>query len=367
MKELKLLHAADLHLDSPFDALSPEQAAERRAGQRELLFRISDAAEKRGVSAVLLSGDVFEGAAVLPETVRDFNSSLGALTCPVLIAPGNHDPYSAHSMWETMRLPENVYIFKNAAPEPMRFPGVNARFWGAGFQNTFSPPLLRGFTPGERSEDKFDILVLHGDTGTSAADYNPISREDLVKCGMDYVALGHIHARTPLLQVGRTSYAYPGCAEGRGFDETGEKGALLVTLADERVTAEFIPLGGVRYEILSVDISGKDPLEAALSASANLTKNDCCRLVLTGECEEQPDLAALRRELEGRFRELQLRDETIKVRDIWEKRGQNTLGGVYTDKLYALHEAARDDKERRVVALAARYGLSALEDGGDLL
>jgi DNA repair exonuclease SbcCD nuclease subunit len=367
MKALKLLHAADLHLDSPFDALSPEQAAERRAGQRELLFRISDAAEKHGVSAVLLSGDIFEGEAVLPETVRDFNSSLGALSCPVLIAPGNHDPYSAHSVWETMRLPENVYIFKNTAPELMRFPGVNARFWGAGFQSSFSAPLLRGFTPVEKVEGKFDVMVLHGDTGASAEDYNPISREDLVKCGMDYVALGHIHARTPLLRAGRTTYAYPGCAEGRGFDETGEKGALLVTLSDEGVAAEFIPLGGVRYEIIPVDISGKDPLEAALSASAELTENDCCRLVLTGEHAEQPDLAALRRELEGRFRELQLRDETVQARNIWEKRGQNTLSGVFTDRLYAQHEAARDDKERRVVALAARYGLSALEDGGDLL
>ena len=62
MKEIKLLHAADLHLDSAFESLSPEAAEQRRQGQRELLFCIEEIAEKRGASAVLLSGDVFESS-----------------------------------------------------------------------------------------------------------------------------------------------------------------------------------------------------------------------------------------------------------------------------------------------------------------
>ena len=367
MKELKLLHAADLHLDSAFESLTPEQAAERRAGQRELLFVIEETAEKRGVSAVLLSGDVFDGNSVKSETARDFNSALGALNCPVIVAPGNHDAYSANSAWETLRLPENVYIFKNEHIEAVQFPGIPARFWGAGFRNSFSGPLLRGFTPGEKADGCFDIMVLHGDTGAGAADYNAISREDLVKCGMDYVALGHIHARTPVLKAGETAYAYPGCTEGRGFDETGEKGALLVTVSDEGVHAEFVPLGGVRYERVSVDVGGKDVYEAVLAAVSALTPNDCCRLELTGECLEQPDLGLLRRQLEGRFRELQLRDETVKKRDVWALRGHDTLSGVYLDRLYIMYEAAQSAAERRRIELAARYGLSAIENGGDLL
>ena len=34
---VKLLHAADLHLDSAFSALPPEKAAQRRAEQRLVL------------------------------------------------------------------------------------------------------------------------------------------------------------------------------------------------------------------------------------------------------------------------------------------------------------------------------------------
>ena len=36
---IKLIHGADLHLDSPFSGLTPEQAAGRRQEQRELLDR----------------------------------------------------------------------------------------------------------------------------------------------------------------------------------------------------------------------------------------------------------------------------------------------------------------------------------------
>ncbi len=367
MRELKLLHAADLHLDSAFEALSPEQAAERRQGQRELLFSIEEIAEKRGVDVVLLSGDVFEGNSVKSETQRDIGSSLGALSCPVLIAPGNHDPYSAHSVWETLRLPENVYVFKNAELEYVEIKGIPARFWGAGFQNTFSPPLLRGFSAPEKTDDIPDVMVTHGDTGVGASDYNPISRDDLIKSGMDYVALGHIHARTPILRAGKTAYAYPGCSEGRGYDETGEKGALLVTISDNGIKAEFVPLGGVRYEIISVDIGGKDAVAAITDATSDLSANDCCRLILTGECEVPPDVNALRKSLEGKFRELQLRDETVMKRDVWAQRGQDTLTGVFLDRLYIMYESAKSDKELEKISLAAKYGLSAIENGGELI
>ncbi len=367
MKEIKLLHAADLHLDSAFESLSPEAAEKRRQGQRELLFCIQEIAEKRGASAVLLSGDVFESNNIRSETQRDFNSALGALSCPVLIAPGNHDPYSAHSLWETMRLPENVYVFKNAEIEPVSFLGVRALFWGVGFQNTFSKPLLRNFTPPEKNTEKPNIMIIHGDVSAGAADYNPISREDLIKSGMDYVALGHIHVRSPLQKAGETAFAYPGCTEGRGYDETGEKGVLLVTLSESGVSSEFIPLGGVRYEIINVNIGGKEAVRAVEDAVIGLSQNDCCRLILSGECDELPDVNAIRKKFEGRFRELQLRDETTLKRDVWAQRGQNTLSGVYLDKLYIMYNAASKSEEREKIELAARYGLSAIENGGDLI
>ena len=43
---VKILHAADLHMDSPFDALSEEKAAQRRREQRELLQTIARLCEE---------------------------------------------------------------------------------------------------------------------------------------------------------------------------------------------------------------------------------------------------------------------------------------------------------------------------------
>ncbi len=367
MREIKLLQAADLHLDSAFESLSPEKAAERRKGQRELLYKLANIAEENGVQAVLLVGDVFNGVDIEHETEHDFCRAMGALPCPVIIAPGNHDPYSAYSIWETAHLPENIFVFKNAETECVEFPGVRARFWGAGFQNTFSRPLLREFEAPEKRHDMPDVMVIHGDVGAGESAYNLITRDDLMKSGMDYVALGHIHARSPLKMAGETVYAYCGCTEGRGFDETGEKGALLVTISDDGISSEFIPLGGVRYEILTVDISGRNPLEAVLIAISGLSAKDCCRVILTGECTEMPDVNFLRKKLDGALSELQIKDETTLKRNVWSQLGQDTLSGVYLGRLNSLLKATGSVEAREKIELAARYGLAAIENGGDLI
>lgn len=367
MKEIKLLHAADLHLDSAFESLPPEQAKERRRGQREILFKLAEAALRNGVDAVLLCGDVFNGVENDRITERDFCRAMGALPCPVLVAPGNHDPYTVYSMWETVHLPENIYVFKNEEIEGVELPGVHARFWGAGFQTAFCRPLLRDFQAPEKRRDIPDIMVLHADVGSGESAYNGVSREDILKSGMDYVALGHIHTGTPLKLAGEVAYAYPGCTEGRGYDETGEKGALLVTISDSGVEAEFVPLGGVRYEIVRVDISSGEPLKAILQAVSGMATKDCCRVILTGECDELPNIASIRKELESCFSELQILDETVPKRDIWAQKGQDTLSGIFLSLLRKSYDQAKTDKEKQTIELAVRFGLEAMGNGGELL
>lgn len=364
MKELKLLHAADLHLDSAFESLSPEDAEARRAGQRDMLYRLADAAESLKADAVLLCGDVFNGIDVERETDHAFGRAMSALRCPVLVAPGNHDPYTPYSFWETAHLPGNVYVFTNANIECVELPGVRARFWGAGFQNAFCRPLLRDFTAPKKRHDMPDVMVLHGDITQGESAYNSISREDLVKCGMDYVALGHIHARSPLRRAGETTWAYPGCTEGRGYDETGEKGALFVTISDSGVETQFIPLGGVRYEIKTLDVGGKDPARELANSLLDLTKNDCCRVILQGECEQPPNIVELRHRFAPMLRELQLRDETTEKRDVWARLGEDNLSGVFVGKLFNKYKEAKTAEEQRLIELAARYGLEAIENGG---
>ena len=108
---LKIIHAADFHLDSPFSGLTPEQAAVRRGEQRLLLDDLVALTRREEADLVLLSGDLLDGAHVYRETAQALARALGEMPCPVFIAPGNHDPYTPDSVYATVKFPENVHIF----------------------------------------------------------------------------------------------------------------------------------------------------------------------------------------------------------------------------------------------------------------
>lgn len=349
-----------MHLDSAFESLPAEAAEERREGQRQLLFKIARLAEETGAKAIMLAGDIFDSDAVSQKSQEAFQKAFGSVGVPVFVAPGNHDPYTPSSIWARMALPENVRIFKTEAFERVELDGL--RIWGAGFEGIFASSLLEGFSALSES-DGFDVMVLHGDLCSGTSDYNAVSRRQIADSGMDYVALGHIHSRTQIQTEGKTAFAYCGCTEGRGYDELGEMGVYLVTLTDAGVSAEFITLGGVRYEILKVDISEKDAVSAINNAAASLSDKDYCRIILIGECESLPDMGEIRRAFQGRFAQLQLRDETVQSRDIWAQTGQDSLAGLFLQKLRSQFEAAQSEAEKNKIELAARYGLAAIESG----
>lgn len=364
MRELKLIHAADLHLDPPFGALPPEEAERRRIGRRRLLFSLAELASEKKADALLLCGDIFDSADISVDTARDFCRVVGGLDIPVLGVTGNHDPMMPGSPWARMALPENFYLFGRNEFSALTFPQLGVRFWGSGFEQGFCPPVLRDFHAPERQEGIFEVMLLHGDLGSGVSDYCPVTRREIENSGMDYVALGHIHSRSPLERAGNTFYAYPGCIEGGGYDETGEKGVLLVTLNDKGVEAQFVPMGGARYEVLRLDVSERRPVDAAMEATADLSDKDHARIIFTGECHEPPNLAAVERLLSPRLAEIQLRDETKPVRDVWERKGQDSLEGVFLSRLWTMLEQASTEDERRKIELAARYGTAVLEKGG---
>ena len=89
---VKIVHAADFHLDSAFGALSAEQARQRRRESRELLTRLCNYVNQNGVDIVLLAGDLFDSDTTYRETLEALSEALGAMQARVFIAPGNHDP-----------------------------------------------------------------------------------------------------------------------------------------------------------------------------------------------------------------------------------------------------------------------------------
>lgn len=364
MSTLKLLHAADLHLDSPFESMSPQAAENRREAQRRVLDALTDAAETLGADALLLAGDVFDSDSVTQETQKRFIRLCAALNVPVLVAPGNHDPYFPGCVWQRMELPANVHVFTGEV-ERLELPGTEAVFWGAAFNGEACGGRLEGFSANRG--DKPNIMVLHGEVCSGESKYDPITRQQLEQSGMDYVALGHIHAPGGLQRAGGTYYANPGSPEGRGFDELGERGALLATVSEEGVRTDFVPLHGVRYELATLDVTGKDPLKMAILAVSGLSGNDHCRLAFKGETETALDLTAIRSAAEGSLAELQLRDETTLKRDLWALCGEDTLKGVFLSKLKTRLDSESTESGRSLIEKAAAYGVTAIENGRELL
>lgn len=357
---LRILHAADFHLDSPFAGLTPEQAQRRRGEQRELLEDLAALARAQQVQLVLLPGDLLDGDRFYPETAQALTRALGSIPCPVFLAPGNHDFFSPQSVYAALTWPENVHVFSSGALERFDLPKLNCAVWGRAFtapREDTSP--LAGFSAPK--DGLLHLGCLHGDT-MGGTDYAPISPEDMAQSSLTYLALGHIHQYSGLQKAGGTHWAYPGCPQGRGFDETGEKGVLLVDVDEGSVSARFVPLARRRYEILSVDLTGAESaLKAIEAALPPDTRDHIYRILLTGE-GETPDLSALERALSGRFYGLTLRDHTRLPRDLWRRREEDTLTGLFLQELWPLCEQEPDNE---VYQLAVRFGLAALEGGED--
>lgn len=353
---LKIIHGADFHLDSPFAGLDPERAVQRRGEQRELLNRLAGLAREKAADLVLLAGDLLDSEHVYRETAQALCAALAAVPCPVFIAPGNHDFYSKTSLWAALDWPDNVHIFTSGALERVELPGCT--LWGRAFTDAHQTACpLEGLEVPE--DGRVHLACLHGCVGAEN-DYGPIAPADIAASGLTYLALGHVHQKSGLQKEGGTYWAYPGCPEGRGFDELGEKGVLYVEAEPGRVNAQFVPLARRRYEIITADITGPaGALSAILEALPGRTDDLICRLILTGE-GERPDLAGLKRTLDPEFYGLTIIDRTRLPRNLWERREEDALTGLF---LRAMWERCREEPDNPLYQLAARYGLAALEGG----
>ena len=365
MRSLRILHTADLHLDSPFEGLGAGKAAVRRKEQRELLAALAELAAREQVDLVLLAGDLLDSDGNYAETGETLVRCLKQIRVPVFISPGNHDCYTASSPYARLRMPENVHIFRSNAIQAVDLPELQTRVCGAAFTEKHSGPLLRGFCA-QRQEGWYQLLCLHGEVGNRNSQYNPISPEELAASGLDYAALGHVHKASGLLRAGKTWYSWPGCPEGRGFDETGEKTVSIVELEGEKCLLRPVCIAQRRYEVLRVDVTGIDPLLAIHTQLPDDTVSDSYRIVLTGETDAAPDLRRLQANLDELFFSLQLRDETRLRRDVWDGVGENSLRGLFLSKLRARFDAAGTEQERIRIEQAARWGLAALDNAEEV-
>jgi len=349
---IKLLHSADWHLDAPLNGYSEEQAAFLKQELQKIPEKIAQLCKKENCQLLLLSGDLFDGP-YSKESFALVYKTLAQLAIPVFISPGNHDFCRPGSVYLEESWPENVHIFRHAAMESVTLPELSCKIYGAGFESMDCPGLLDGFRA--EGDDRWHIGVLHGDPTSVSSPYCPVTTQQVRTSGLHYLALGHIH-KTGSFQSGDALCAWPGCPMGRGFDECGDKGAILIAL-DEAVHTEFLPLDTPRFFDLEAD-AGEDPAAAVSALLPPAQTEDFYRITLTGYAA-QMDLNAIRA-ANPQVANLTLRDQTLPEIDLWSAVGNDTLEGVY---FRMLHDELDSPSEtyQKYVKLAARISRQILD------
>lgn len=346
---IKILQFGDCHLDSGWDRLSPERAAAFRARSRKLITGALNAAAREKADLVLCTGDLFDTPHPYPDTVEYCAAAFAACGRPVFISPGNHDPYGRSSPYTSVRWSDNVHVFTSPLPERAALPFCGVTGIAYTSKNPGSRPLL-----GYRAPDSGlpELLLVHGHAGMTDGGYMNIPYEDISAAGFAYAGVGHVH-KPEISSAGSCLVVRNGSIEGRGFDETGERGCYITELGGKS-EARFIPLPGARALSLELAAGKKTAPELAAEALASCPwapEDTQLRLALTGKAP--PDLRALAEGLSA-FAALDLDDRTAPPRDVWKRENEDSLTGLFLREIKKLGDTPQ-------ARLALRYGMAALE------
>jgi len=278
---MKLVHAADLHLDSALAGLTRYESAPadeiRGATRRAFVNLVSLCLEER-VSLLVISGDLFDGDWRDVSTGLFFAAQLNKLceaAVQVVWIRGNHDAVSV--IRRSVRLPEAVIELQADRAETRVFEKLGVAVHGRSFAKRDVTEDLAATYP-ERVAGALNVGLLHTALeGRAGHDrYAPCRVETLVNRGYEYWALGHVHQR----EVVHTEpyLVFPGNLQGRHARELGEKGATLVTFEGDRISAvEPRALDVVRWAEVAVnaaalqtfdDVVGAAQLELSRAAAA---------------------------------------------------------------------------------------------------
>jgi DNA repair protein SbcD/Mre11 len=345
---VKLVHAADLHIDSPLRGLSryPEAPVERiRGATREALRGLVDLCIEESAAALLLAGDVFDGDWPDYATGLYFVAEMRRLReagVRVLSIRGNHDAQSRIS--RALTLPENVTELSTAQPQTVRDESLGLAVHGQGFarQETFDD-LAAGYPDALPGLLNIGLLHTSLDGRPGHQGYAPTRIDQLANKGYAYWALGHVHAREVVARD-EPWIVYPGNLQGRHVREPGPKGATVISVEDGRIASvEHRTLDVVRFGHVVIDARDLDSpatilararerlADASAAASPRLL---AARITVTGESRAHDLLA---RDAD-RF-DNDVRAAAIDLGDVWiEKVRLSTRARIDLDE-----RLARDD------------------------
>jgi DNA repair protein SbcD/Mre11 len=220
---MKLVHAADLHLDSALHGLARYESApaeEIRGATRRAFTNLVTLCLEERVALLVISGDLFDGDWRDISTGLFFSAQLSKLCeagIKVVWIRGNHDAVS--QIRRSVRLPQAVIELAANHAETRVFDELGIAVHGQSFvKRDVTEDLAAGYPP--RVAGALNVGLLHTALdGRSGHDrYAPCKLETLTNRGYEYWALGHVHQREV---VSADPYVvFPGNLQGRHARES---------------------------------------------------------------------------------------------------------------------------------------------------
>ena len=392
-------------MDSAFSSrFSKEEAEERRRNLLIAWNKLLQYGIERRVQAILISGDLFDSPVVSRSTMEIFLSSIRKNPeISFFYLRGNHDTKNTFRFRDD--LPKNLFLFSKEGKKyrlKEKLVLLGQEFYGTERRNEFpeepygterrsefpeesygtesllelpeepeelveeellSPSSAKDAVQSiwNLKEEDCNILMLHGalrEGGPEVQNEQGISLKQLSRYPIHYLALGHIHKREEG-KCGSLYYIYPGCLQGRGFDEEGEKGFYYVEIEEEtkEIKAEFVPLKEGEFRIIPLFLSEEDgTLDAEEKIRESLKKEgveakDSVRIILKGEkrAEEERNLRYLEKQLEEEYAYIEIKEETkLKLRkeEFIHEKG---LKGEFLRMVCESESLSEEEKEKLMI------------------
>lgn len=339
---MKIIHTSDIHLCSPLTArLSPAAARERKRELTLTFRRIIDDALRMCAEGVIIAGDLFDNERV---SARAIDEIMGIIekcsTVTFFYLPGNHEKDVIRT--SGVKIPENLKIF-----------GEEWTYCKLGEVTVAGRTQISdsAFSSLSLNENEMNVVVLHGELTERTKEPDKIGVKDIERLPIDYLALGHYHSYSAANIGKRTTAVYCGTPEGRGFDEAGDKGYVVIDTDGKFITHRFKSAACRTLRIIDVDISFASRQIELEDLVANALREACSgdlvRIELVGE--HAPGAVRDTDSLEKRFAPsyfyLEVKDKSRLKISLSDYKNDKSLKGEFIRLVMSKDELTDEEKD----------------------
>jgi len=354
---MKIIHCADLHLDSKMETnLSPLKAKERKKEILNTFERMVTYAADNAVAAIIIAGDMFDTARITNLTkTRVLNTIQKHPQIDFLYLSGNHDENNFISSIE--EVPANLKIFGH---DWTTFAYQQIKITGVVLDENNHASVYDTL---HLAPQDVNLVVMHG----QISQYNTKDQAEVINLpklknhNIDYLALGHIHSYSQGKLDQRGTYCYAGCLEGRGFDECGPKGFVLLDIHDGVVQTNFVNFAQRQLVEINFDITPYHDWFAIedqiLAMVRTYPKENLLKVTLTGKYSLQLEkhLGMLEQNLQ-QFFFVKIKDESALTVTEQDVAHDVSLRGEFIRQVLASKLTANEKEQTILMGLRALAG-----------